>query len=324
MIGERVGQRAAGSFCFSFPNQGWVGITHIGCRWWERRVFFGGNVEYKSFYKSVGGNEGEQCKYSTRLDTYGCGCSHDCSYCYAKSLLSFRGLWNPSDPASADIEKIRRKVKRIPKKTIRLGGMTDCFQPVEKTRRVTYEKLKALNENGVPYLIVTKSPMVADPEYLDVLDKNLAHIQFTLTFTDDERHKETGIEKAPLPTERIKAIEKLQANGYDVAIRLSPYIPEFIDIDKLNRIQCDKVLVEFLRVNHWIRKWLGDKCDLSGYTRVFHGYSHLPFEKKLELVERIGKTHTVTVCDFEPEYLHFWKKQWNPNPDDCCNLRAVN
>ena len=51
--------------------------------------------EYKSFYKTVDGSEGQKCNYPTRLDTYGCGCVHDCKYCYAKSLLSFRGLWNP-------------------------------------------------------------------------------------------------------------------------------------------------------------------------------------------------------------------------------------
>lgn len=46
--------------------------------------------EFKSFFKTVGGNEGNKCHYPTRLDTYGCGCSHDCKYCYAKSLLDFR------------------------------------------------------------------------------------------------------------------------------------------------------------------------------------------------------------------------------------------
>lgn len=48
--------------------------------------------EFKSFYKQVGGNEGSKCRYNTRLDLYGCGCAHDCAYCYAKSLLSFRGF----------------------------------------------------------------------------------------------------------------------------------------------------------------------------------------------------------------------------------------
>ena len=38
-----------------------------------------GHSEYKSFYKSVGGNEGEKCNYPTRLDLYGKGCYHDCS-----------------------------------------------------------------------------------------------------------------------------------------------------------------------------------------------------------------------------------------------------
>ena len=46
-------------------------------------------AELKSFYKTVGGNEGNKCNYPTRLDTYGCGCMHDCKYCYAKSLLDF-------------------------------------------------------------------------------------------------------------------------------------------------------------------------------------------------------------------------------------------
>lgn len=62
---------------------------------------------------------------------YGCGCQHDCKYCYAKSLLDFRKLWNPQDPAVADIEKIRKTIATLPKdQVIRLGGMTDCFQPI--------------------------------------------------------------------------------------------------------------------------------------------------------------------------------------------------
>ena len=48
--------------------------------------------EFKSFYKTVGGNEGGKCLYPTRLDLYGRGCFHDCAYWYAKSLLAFRGM----------------------------------------------------------------------------------------------------------------------------------------------------------------------------------------------------------------------------------------
>ena len=123
--------------------------------------------EFKSFFKIVKGNEGNHCNYPTRLDTYGCGCQHDCSYCYAKSLLDFRQLWNADEPSVADIEKIKKRISKLEEGTIvRLGGMTDCFQAIEKDCRVTYETIKALNERGVGYLIVTKSYMVAYDEYI--------------------------------------------------------------------------------------------------------------------------------------------------------------
>ena len=278
--------------------------------------------DFNSIGKSVGGNEGDVCNYSVRLDTYGCGCQHDCSYCYAKSLLSFRNLWDAKQPSVGNMATIAKEIRKLPKdQVIRLGGMTDCFQACERLHRVTYKTIKLLNKRRIPYLIVTKAPLIAEPEYMAILDKDLAHIQFTLTFTDDDKYLAAGIEKAPLPSERIKAIEALEANGFDTCIRLSPYMPEFIDSAVVNDIRCDKVLVEFLRVNHWIRKWLGDKIDLSVYTRTFHGYDHLPFELKKKLVDELGDRHTVTVCDFEPEYLDYWKKEFNPNPDDCCNLR---
>lgn len=281
--------------------------------------------DFESVTKSVDGNEGDVCNYSTRLDTYGCGCAHDCDYCYAKSLLDFRGLWDADNPSVGNMAKISRRIRKLPKgKVVRLGGMTDCFQPCEKIHRITYKTIRLLNARRIPYLIVTKSPIIADDEYIKVLDKDLAHIQFTLTFTDDKTYKRVGIEKAAPPSERIKAIEKLQKKGFDVCARLSPFIPEFIDVATLNKLKCDKVLVEFLRVNHWIRKWLDGKCDLSLYTKHFHGYDHMPFEKKREYVEKLGETHEITVCDFEPDYLDYWKKEFNPNPGDCCNLRVTN
>ena len=171
--------------------------------------------EYKSFFKTVGGNEGSKCKYSTSLDTYGCGCQHDCSYCYAKTLLDFRGLWDPHEPAVADIEKVRRKIEKIPEGTpaIRLGGMTDCFMPLENAYGVTYEAIKALNKKRQPYLIVTKSDLVADDRYIRVLDKDLAHVQVTITCFDDDKYRELKYEKAALPQSEDRGGRKASGRG---------------------------------------------------------------------------------------------------------------
>ena len=276
--------------------------------------------EYKSFLKTVGGNEGAKCLYPTRLDSYGCGCSHNCKYCYARSLLEFRGLWHPENPAVANLSRIGRKLDRIePGTVLRLGGMTDCFQPIEKKHRITYHVIKELNRRRIGYLIVTKSAMVADDEYLESYDPDLAHIQVTITATDDQRALE--YEKANRVSDRIKAIEKLQMNGIDVSVRLSPFIPEYIDFDALSQIRCDKILVEFLRCNSFIQKTF--PLDYSEYTVKQSGYRHLPLEKKKTYLSEITGFKEVTVCEDESEAYEYWRRYVNHDPDDCCNLRKA-
>lgn len=141
-----------------------------------------------------------------------------------------------------------RTIRKIsPGTIVRLGGMTDCFQPAERRYRATYAAIRELNRQGVGYLIVTKSAQVAEDRYMKIMDKCLAHIQVSVTTTDAAISRR--YERANLPEQRIRAIEKLQEHGFDVSVRLSPFIPEFIDFTRLNAIRCDKILVEFLRVN---------------------------------------------------------------------------
>ena len=273
--------------------------------------------EFKSFYKKVEGNEGQKCFYSTRLDTYGCGCQHDCKYCYAKSLLEFRELWNPIDPSVANIKKIENKIMTLEMGSlVRLGGMTDCFQPCEKQYRVTYKTIQLLNRQGIHYLIVTKSDMIAEDEYISILDKNLAHIQITITSTDDKIA--SSYEKAVSSTRRMTAIEKLEALGFDVQIRLSPFIPEYIDLGIIAKLKCKRAIVEFLRVNTFIRRTFN--IDYSQYTIKEGNYYHLPLEVKKNWIRLISKTKVVSVCEDNTEAYEYWKKHVNPFPDDCCNL----
>lgn len=189
--------------------------------------------------------------------------------------------------------------------------------PKERQRGLAYETIKALNEAGVGYLIVTKSRIIADDKYVDVMDKRLAHIQVTVTTLDDDLYTRLHYEKASLPSDRIKAILKLQEAGFDVAIRLSPLIPEYMDFEKLNSLEIEKAIVEFLRVNTWIERWF--KIDYSDYTLRESNYRHLPLEKKIKLLEKI-KIPSVSVCEDVTEHYNYWKTI-NPNREDCCNLR---
>ena len=282
-------------------------------------------VKFNSFFNSVEGNEADRCHYPARLDTYGCGCQHNCGYCYARSLLAFRGLWNAQLPATADIRKIRQFIakKLQPGQVIRLDGMTDCFQPIEKARKLTLRTIQMLNRRGIHYLIVTKSALVAEPQYMEAMDPALAHIQVSITSSSDEvsRRLEPG---APLPQERRAAVETLAASGYDVAVRLSPFIPGLISIPWVNSIACDKIQVEFLRVNSWIEKWLEASrlpVDLKPYTLFSAGYKHLPLHRKQALISQIHGYGQVSVCEDVSEHWEYWRDNVNANPDDCCNLK---
>ena len=275
------------------------------------------HTDFGSFYADASGGEGDRCNYRTRLDTYGCGCAHDCAYCYARGLLEFRGLWHPEKPSVASVEYIRRKLDKVrPGTVLRLGGMTDCLQPLERVYRATYQAIKMLNARGIDYLIVTKSDMVAEPMYMSVLDPELAHVQVSVTSTDDGPN--FLAEKAAPPSRRIEAAERLQAAGIDVSLRVSPYVPELVDMDVLNRAGVGKCLVEFLRVNHWVEKWTGR--DWPGHTVRAGGYRHLPLGAKMEMLEGFA-FEELTVCEDVPDHYAYFEANVNRNPDDCCNLR---
>ena len=274
--------------------------------------------DFKSFFSDASGGEGERCKYSTRLDTYGCGCAHDCAYCYAKSLLDFRGLWHPGNPSVASTEYISRKLRKVKRGTIlRLGGMTDCFQPLEEVYGATAQAIRTMNARGIGYLIVTKSDLVASRQYMRLLDPELAHVQITVTSTSDEPNFLQ--ERATPPTRRIEAAERLSQAGFDVSLRVSPYVPELIDTDVLNGSSVSKCLVEFLRVNHWIEKWTGKAW--KEHTVKSGGYRHLPLERKRELLEGF-QFPQMTVCEDVPSHYGWFRDNFNANRDDCYNLEA--
>jgi DNA repair photolyase len=191
--------------------------------------------------------------------------------------------------------------------------MSDCFQPQERKSKVALETIKLLNAHGIGYLIVTKSGIVADDEYIAALDKNLAHIQITVTCLDDERSKQ--YESADPPSARIRAVYDLQKAGYDVALRISPFIEEYIDFTKLNSLKVSKCLIEFLRVNSYIKGWFPG-VDYSKYTLKHSNYRHLPLEEKLRLLRKV-KLSNVTICEDVSEHYQYWKNHHNPNKLDC-------
>ena len=226
-------------------------------------------------------------------------------------------MWNPDHPMPADRRKVVKILDNLPRgRIVRLGGMTDPFQPMEDKYHCTEWLISELNKRGIGYLIVTKGARVTECK---TLHPQLAHIQISYTYT--EGYAPSNYEQASTPEDRLKAAQALLDKGYDVQLRLSPYVPSFVDINKVLDSPVNKVLIEFLRINPFIKKNM-PYMDFKNWTESVGGYSHLPLSKKMEYLQPfIESGKRITVCEDHPLHYEYFQKHVNANPDDCCDLR---
>jgi len=183
-----------------------------------------------------------KCHYAFELDSYGRGCVHDCSYCYAKEALTAHGYWNNPMPFPVDLSELRKIFftvfesskaskwrpileKRVP---LRLGSMSDSFNWSDRKYKVSHEILKILSFYDYPYIVFTRSDLVAEDEYLEILRKDLASIQFSISGGNEAltRKIEPG---APSVERRLRALEKLANHGIWTTVRLNPFFPMYPD-----------------------------------------------------------------------------------------------
>lgn len=61
--------------------------------------------------------------------------------------------------------------------------------------------------------------------------------------------------------------------------------------------------------------------DTSEYTLSHGGYRHMPLEAKIRYLEQITGFEQVSVCEDVTEHYVYWRDHFNPNPEDCCNLK---
>ena len=184
----------------------------------------------------------QQCLYAFEIDTYGRGCSHNCTYCYAKAELTVHGYWNNPIPVPVDLNEIRKifytvfetqkpskwrdlMERKIP---LRVGCMSDSFMWMDTKYKVTQEFLKILSFYRYPYTIITHSDLVARDDYMALLRKDLCSIQFSIASTNDvlNRQIEPG---APSAKRRLLAIEKLASAGFWTTVRINPLFPIYPD-----------------------------------------------------------------------------------------------
>lgn len=332
---------------------------------------FRGGITFKTPFKLVNSHKTcQQCLYAFETDTYGRGCTHDCLYCYAMDQLTQRGLWNKPMPAPIDITEIwkvfytvfetdkKSKWREVMEKRVplRIGSMSDSFMWMDRKYKVTQELLRILDHYNYPYIIFTRSDLIASEPYISLLNPNLCSIQMSIASTNDELNKvmEPG---TPSSKRRLVALQKLVRAGFWTTVRMNPFFPIYADgyftdpdfdvknmpdpfhyssfemVDEIASYGVQSILAGMVRLSPVsmcrIEKALGrDLRELfSKKTKSIKDW-HLSDAEVRAYYERIHAKCKQNAVQFTTCYIgngeaQFWKDQdlWD-NKKDCCNAKG--
>ncbi len=108
------------------------------------------------------------------------------------------------------------------------SGVTDCYQPLEASYRLTRGCLEICAGYHNPVGIITKAPLVERD--LDVLVAARASVTVSIPIWNRE-HAHALEPYVATPQRRMKTIERLAAAGLDVGVNVAPVIPGLSDAD---------------------------------------------------------------------------------------------
>ncbi len=166
------------------------------------------------------------------------GCEHGCIYCYARPTHETLGYSAGLDFESVILAKydaaelLRHQLmhKRWVPELISMASVTDCYQPVERTLRITRGCLEVLAEFRNPVSIITKNHLVTRD--LDLLVE-LARFQAVMVFISITtlQPQLTAImePRTSSPQRRLAAIRALHTAGVPVGVLVAPVIPGLTD-----------------------------------------------------------------------------------------------
>lgn len=194
-------------------------------------------IGVESSHSIISYNESPDIGFDRSINTYR-GCEHGCIYCYARPNHAYVGL-SPGldferrifikDGAAQALERELAATSYQPR-VVMLGGVTDCYQPEERTRGLTRAVLEVLARTNHPVAITTKSALVLRD--LDLLapmaQKGLAKVAISLTTLDSQLARKME-PRAAAPHRRLEAIRGLAAAGVPVTALMAPIIPALND-----------------------------------------------------------------------------------------------
>jgi DNA repair photolyase len=168
------------------------------------------------------------------------GCQHACAYCYARpghEYLSF-GAGTDFDrkivvkPRAPELLREAFDKPSWKGDLLMFSGVTDCYQPLEASYRLTRGCLEVCAEYRNAVAIISKAPLIERD--IDVLVRlhEVARVSVTISVPFWDPDKARALEPfVATPQRRIKTIERLAQAGLDVGVNIAPVVPGLGDED---------------------------------------------------------------------------------------------
>ena len=151
------------------------------------------------------------------------GCDHQCIYCYASSYIP---SFSDCRPKKDLLVTFKREAAKLNGETISIANSSDPYPRAEVSAGLTRRCLEILAESNCKIQIITKSNIVVRDD--DLLSKVPSTVALTIT-TDDDNIAKLIEPHAPLPSQRLRAVQDLIKSGIPVSVRIDPIIPSVND-----------------------------------------------------------------------------------------------
>ena len=162
------------------------------------------------------------------------GCEHGCVYCYARNSHQYWDLGSGLDFERKIIVKtnaVHLFEQYITRKNwnftpIHLSGNTDCYQPIEREKKLTRTILKLALHYKQPISIITKNALILrDKDILSELAKlGLIKVFISLnSLTEETRQKLEP--RTVTAKKRLSVMEELSYANVPIGVNVAPVIP---------------------------------------------------------------------------------------------------
>jgi DNA repair photolyase len=266
-------------------------------------------VRAKSIINKVGG---ASRMFDHTLNPYR-GCSHACTYCFARNTHTYLDLDAGLDFDSKIVVKVNavellRKELRSSRwqgGSIAMGTNVDCYQRAEGRYKLMPGIIGALGEMNNPFSILTKGTLILRdlPLLRQAADRARVSIAFSIGFLDERlwRTVESG---APSPLRRLDAVAQCTAAGLRVGVLMAPILPGLTD-DQQQLDDCVAALAQagaasvtplvlHLRpgAREWYLRWLAEHHPhlIELYERVYRDRAYASADYQRLVTARVRRS----------------------------------